>query len=148
MNPLNTPPSAQSHWQSPPLWRATLLGDLAAVAQDRSERRVTRFRSQKYGALLAYLAYHRHAPHSREALIALLWPEMEERAGRNDLSVALSSLRNQLEPPGTPPGVVLLFQSEMTAAGNYDPQAFDWPDYRQSIMALRNRWNAESGDRP
>ena len=40
------------------------------------------------------------------------------------------------------------FQSEMTAAGKHDPQAFAWADYRQRIMALRNRWNAESGDRP
>jgi class 3 adenylate cyclase len=44
---------------------------------------------------------------SREVLIATYWPEMDERLGRANLSTALSSLRNQLEPPGTPQGSVI-----------------------------------------
>jgi DNA-binding SARP family transcriptional activator len=87
-----------------PLWRITLLGGLSAR---QGTRTITRFRSQKYGALLAYLAYHRQNVHAREVLLAMLWPEMEERAARNNLSVALSSLRSQLEPPGTPAHSVL-----------------------------------------
>jgi DNA-binding SARP family transcriptional activator len=37
----------------------------------------------------------------------LFWPECAPEAGRASLSVALSSLRNQLEPPGTPANAVL-----------------------------------------
>src|SRR5262249_15588736 len=60
------------------------------------------------GALLVYLAYYRQRVHPREVLIELLWPESEPRAGRNKLSLALSSLRHQLEPPGIPAGAVIL----------------------------------------
>src|SRR5581483_11686083 len=44
---------------------------------------------------------------SARALIDLFCPESSLEAGRNSLSVALSSLRNQLEPPGTPANAVL-----------------------------------------
>src|SRR5713101_7635240 len=55
-------------------WRIELLGRLRATQGDRV---VTRFRAQKGGALLAYLAYHLDRPHPREELIELLWPEAE-----------------------------------------------------------------------
>jgi DNA-binding SARP family transcriptional activator len=86
-------------------WHITLLGTLRAEGDGRV---VSRFYTQKMGALLAYLAYHRHRSHPRDALIDLLWPEADPRAGRNSLSVALSSLRHQLEPPGVPAGTVIL----------------------------------------
>src|SRR5438876_5838793 len=87
------------------LWRIELLGWLRATGDDRV---VTRFQTQKTGALLACLAYHCQRSHPREVLIELLWPESEPRAGRNKLSLALSSLRHQLEPPGIPAGAVIL----------------------------------------
>src|SRR6266849_3523629 len=77
-------------------WRIELLGGLRAVHADRV---VSRFQTQKIGLLLAYLAYYPQRPHPREALIELLWPEGEAHAGRNNLSVSLSWLRRQLEPP-------------------------------------------------
>src|SRR5262249_53861343 len=43
----------------------------------------------------------------REVLIELLWPEAELDAGRHNLSVALSLLRQLLEPPGVPDGSVV-----------------------------------------
>lgn len=70
-------------------------------------RRITRFRTQKTGALLAYLAYFSERAHPREVLIELLWPECNPTAGRHNLSMALSSLRNQLESPGVMPGTIL-----------------------------------------
>ena len=73
----------------------------------RSGTTITRFRSQKFGVLLAYLACHLDRTHPRELLITLLWPEAEREHGRNNLRVALSSLRHQLEPPGVPGGTVL-----------------------------------------
>src|SRR2546425_7652373 len=92
-------------------WRIEMLGWLRAAQQDRV---ISRFRSQQTGALLAFLAYHSHRAHPREALIELLWPECDLEAGRNSFRVALSSLRRQLEPPdgsrgaGTAPGTLLL----------------------------------------
>src|SRR5260370_11060612 len=86
-------------------WRIELLGWLPAAQGDRV---VARFRSQRTGSLLAYLAYYGHRSHPREVLIELLWPERDLEAGRNSFRVAISSLRRQLEPPGLPPGTVLV----------------------------------------
>ncbi|HZO90449.1 MAG TPA: tetratricopeptide repeat protein [Chthonomonadaceae bacterium] len=86
------------------LWRIELLGHLCAR---QGERAVTRFRTHKTGALLAYLAYFRERASSREALVELLWPEDDPDAGRNSLRVAINALRGPLEPPGTPSGAVI-----------------------------------------
>jgi predicted ATPase/DNA-binding SARP family transcriptional activator/transposase len=86
-------------------WRIELLGWLRVVQDDRE---VTRFRTQKTGSLLGYLAYYLHRSHPREALIESLWPDAEPRAARHCLSQALSSLRHQLEPPGVPPGTIIV----------------------------------------
>jgi predicted ATPase/DNA-binding SARP family transcriptional activator len=94
-------------------WRIELLGWLrvvegdAATVGERLPRTISRFQTQKTGSLLAYLAYHCHRSHPREALIELLWPEDPLAAGRNKLRMALSSLRRQLEPPGIPAGAVI-----------------------------------------
>jgi predicted ATPase/DNA-binding SARP family transcriptional activator len=77
-------------------WRIQLLGGLRAT---QGERSLTHFRTQKTGLLLAYLAYYPQRAHPREELIELLWPGCEPHTGRNNLRVALSSLRHQLEPP-------------------------------------------------
>jgi hypothetical protein len=50
---------------------------------------------RKAMALLAYLAVTQQS-HSREALAALLWPDMIARSGRSDLSRMLSCLRKTL----------------------------------------------------
>src|SRR5437867_3710084 len=77
--------------------RIEMLGGLRVVGPDGV---ITRFPSQKTGALLAYLAYHVHRQHPRETLIELLWPEGNLEAGRLSLRVTLSALRIQLEPTG------------------------------------------------
>lgn len=87
------------------LWRITLLGGLSLI---RGDRVLIRFRTQKTALLLAYLAHYRHRIHRRDELIELLWPDSSPEGGRDSLSVALSSLRRQLEPPGVPHGAVLL----------------------------------------
>jgi predicted ATPase/DNA-binding SARP family transcriptional activator len=88
-----------------PLWRIECFGGLRAVS---AERTVERFRSQKTGALLAYLAFHREQAHSREILLDMFWQESELPDARRSLRVALSSLRSQLEPPGMAAGSVLI----------------------------------------
>lgn len=86
------------------VWRIELLGGLRAI---RGDQVVTRFRTYKTSALLAYLAYHPHQIHDKETLIELLWPDDDVGASRQSLSMALSSLRRQFEPPGIPRGAVL-----------------------------------------
>src|SRR5262249_8783181 len=72
-----------------------------------AQRQVTRFRTQKAASLLAYLALH-PSPQPRETVIDLFWPETQPDVGRHNLSNALSFLRHVLEPPGVPPGTVVL----------------------------------------
>jgi DNA-binding SARP family transcriptional activator len=87
------------------LWRIELLGGLQVVGRDQV---LTRFRTRKTAALLAYLAFYLDRSHPREVLIELLWPECEPALGQRSLRTALSSLRHQLEPPGIPPGAVIV----------------------------------------
>src|SRR5437660_1745140 len=88
--------------------KVELLGGLRVEqGAEAAPRIITRFRTQKTAALLAYLAYQRERAHPREHLIDLLWPEADVLSGRKSLSMALSSLRHQLEPPGVPHGAIL-----------------------------------------
>ncbi len=87
------------------LWHIQMLGGLRA---ERGTRALTGFKSQKAAVLLAYLAFYISAPHSREELQTLLWPDADLEAARNRLRVNLSSLRRQLEPPGTTAGEALI----------------------------------------
>lgn len=86
-------------------WRVQVLGRLAL---SRGEQVVTRFESRKVAALLAYLALFPRNPHSREELIEMLWAEADPDVGLPRFRQALYALRRQMEPPGTPPGSVLL----------------------------------------
>src|SRR6476646_5883496 len=90
------------------VWTIQLLGGLAAR---RSQHEVARLRTQKAASLLAFLAFHAGPstpPQPRDVLIEMLWPETEPAAGRHNLSNALSFLRRVLEPPGVPPGTIIL----------------------------------------
>src|SRR6476660_3446899 len=78
-------------------WRIELFGGLRA---QQGEQVLTRFRTQKTALLLAYLAYYRQRTHPRDALIELLWPESDLDSARHKLNVALSAIRDQLEPGG------------------------------------------------
>ncbi len=103
------------------LWEIQLLGGLrvARVASLAAESitpspvgstpsaAIERFRTQKTGALLAYLALHPQS-HTREVLCEMLWPDVEPSASAQSLRTALSSLRRQLEPIGVPSNAVLI----------------------------------------
>lgn len=92
--------------------RIELLGGLRIQQGDRV---ITRFRTRQTGALLAYLAYHLGRSLPREVVIEAIWSDVEARTGRNNLSIALNSLRSQLEPPGTNAGAVI--QSDRFTVG-------------------------------
>lgn len=81
-----------------------MLGGLALERAGHDP--ITRFRSRKTAALLAYLALYPRQ-HTRETLIELLWPDTAFAQGQQSLRSALTSLRHQLEPPGVRPGTVL-----------------------------------------
>lgn len=88
------------------LWRVRLFDGPKLETPDGEE--IVRFKSQKVAALLAYLALKLGRPCPREELYFALWPEEDNtRATSNRLSVALASLRRQMEPSGTPFGSVL-----------------------------------------
>jgi DNA-binding SARP family transcriptional activator len=88
-----------------PHWRIELLGGLRASWEDEV---VCRFRTRKAADLLAYLAYFRQRAHPREVLVDLLWPEADLDAGRHNLSMALTFLRQLLEPARVGDGFVLI----------------------------------------
>ena len=75
----------------------TLFGTLQATL---AETPVTKFRSVKNQALLAYLAIEAERPHARATLTGLLWPEEPEEAARQNLRQALFQLRTILTPKG------------------------------------------------
>ncbi len=85
-------------------WRISLLGGLRV---EGNQTTITRFSTQKTAGLLAYLAYFLRSMSAREVLIDMLWPDATPEAGRHNLSVALSTLRNQLEPLGVTTGGVI-----------------------------------------
>jgi predicted ATPase/DNA-binding SARP family transcriptional activator/Tfp pilus assembly protein PilF len=86
------------------MWTIQLFGLISAQS---SQRKITRFRTQKAASLLAFLAF-RLSAYTRETLIDFLWPDAEIETGRHNLSNALLFLRHQLEPPGTPRGSVII----------------------------------------
>jgi predicted ATPase len=87
-------------------WRVRLFD--GPVLEGPSGELVTRFRSKRVGALLAYLALQlgKHCP--REELADAIWPdEPDAQVVANRLRVALASLRHQMEPAPVPFGSVL-----------------------------------------
>ncbi len=74
-----------------------LLGGIGVVFFDGREE-ISRFRTRKAAWLLASLALRPGQALTREALIERLWPDLDEAAGRDNLSTALSQLKRQLGP--------------------------------------------------
>jgi predicted ATPase/DNA-binding SARP family transcriptional activator/Tfp pilus assembly protein PilF len=135
-------------------WRIELLGGLRAVQAGTAaaERRViTQFRTQKTGALLAYLARNPQRTHPRDHLIELFWPDADLPAGSNSLSQALSSLRSQLEPSDVPPGTVLV-ANRASVRLNPDAVTTDLAELEAALHAAastaeqteRRQWLAEA----
>src|SRR5262249_10188290 len=111
--------------------RIELLGGFHV---QQAGHRITRFRTQKAGGLLAYLAFRLGQSHSRAALAELLWPEDDADPARERLRSALASLRRQLEPPGVPAGSILVASR---AAIQLNPAAVttDVADFQGALQA-------------
>jgi predicted ATPase/DNA-binding SARP family transcriptional activator/pimeloyl-ACP methyl ester carboxylesterase len=86
---------------------------------------------RKVMALLAYLAVTQHV-HTRDALVALLWPDFDHRSGRSDLSRTLFTLKQSL-------GADRILADRDTVALN--GEAGLWVDvlhFQQYVEACRN----------
>src|SRR5262249_33081120 len=77
--------------------RIDLLGELQVVRGDRVTARMAGVRA---GSLLAYLARDPGKGHPREALIDLLWPDLDLDAGRDNLSKTLGQIRRAVNGDG------------------------------------------------
>jgi SARP family transcriptional regulator, regulator of embCAB operon len=92
-------PSAQ-----PPLISSSPEADFTALILGPLElsvagRHVVRWNSLKARAVFQYLLIHRGRPVRRDVLMDLQWPNHTYTSARNNLNVALYSLRNTLEGP-------------------------------------------------
>ena len=114
-------------------WRIRLLGRVRVTF---GTQEVTHFDSSRVVALLARLALYPERIHPREELIDLLWPEVEPEVGRHRLRTALSSLRRQLEPPGTTGNLFIVDRHSL----RLNPQAFvyDITEWERAIR--RKQW--------
>jgi DNA-binding SARP family transcriptional activator/class 3 adenylate cyclase len=86
-------------------WHVELLGQFQARSGDRL---LSRFRTQKTGLLLGYLAFHAPRAERRDLLVELFWPESDLERGRRCLRVELTWLRHHLEGAEVAPGTVLI----------------------------------------
>src|SRR5579871_4633841 len=137
------------------LFRIQMLGRFAVW---QGSREITRFRTQKTASLLAYLALYPDRSHSRQTLIELFWPENTPDAARANLSVALSALRRQLEPPGVAAGSVLIadlqqvrlnplaFTSDVQDFENLLQEAHTAADPQKRLDCLKSAIDLYQGD--
>jgi DNA-binding SARP family transcriptional activator len=84
---------------------AALDADIMASALGPLEvhvagRRVPRWTSLKARAVFQYLLIHQNRPTRRDVLMSLQWPDHSHTSARNNLNVALYSLRNTLDGLG------------------------------------------------
>jgi len=70
--------------------KLSLLGSFQVTLDGQP---VTRFKSDRVRALLAYLAVESDKPHRRESLAGLLWPDWTDRDALSNLRYSLSNLR-------------------------------------------------------
>jgi DNA-binding SARP family transcriptional activator len=94
---------------------------------------VVRWNSLKARGLFQYLLVHRGRPVRRDVLMGLQWPDHTPASARNNLNVALHSLRNTLDGPWQGPQPVLYRD------GCYllNPALTWWIDRDEFLYALR-----------
>ena len=93
---------------------------------------VPRWNSLKARAVFQYLLVHQDRPTRRDVLMALQWPDHSHNSARNNLNVALYSLRNTLEGPGQ------VAQPILYRDGCYmlNPELTWWIDRNEFLAAL------------
>ncbi|MBC8139316.1 MAG: hypothetical protein H8F28_25860, partial [Fibrella sp.] len=93
------------------VWHIELLGRCQVTRENEC---IDRFRTQKTGALLAYLALNSsRRTVTREELASIFWAEDEPLQANHSLRQSLSWLRARLEPADTPANSVLFAPPRM-----------------------------------
>jgi DNA-binding SARP family transcriptional activator len=120
---------------------ALILGPLELSV---AGRHVVRWNSLKARAVFQYLLIHRGRPVRRDVLMDLQWPHHTYTSARNNLNVALHSLRNTLEGPwqGLQP---ILYQDGCYALNS---ELKWWIDRDEFLSALRNAHLDHVSDHP
>jgi DNA-binding SARP family transcriptional activator len=123
--------------------------DIAASALGPLEvhvagRRVPRWTSLKARSVFQYLLIHQDRPIRRDVLMALQWPDHSHNSARNNLNVALYSLRNTLE------GLGQGAQPIVYRDGCYvlNPELTWWIDRNEFLLAVGDARRAHREDRP
>lgn len=107
-------------------------------------QRVPRWNSLKARAVFQYLLIHQDRPTRRDVLMTLQWPEHSRNSARNNLNVALHSLRNTLD------GLGRNAQPVLYRDGCYllNPELTWWVDRSEFLSALDNARLAWRANRP
>jgi DNA-binding SARP family transcriptional activator len=123
--------------------------DIAASALGPLEvhvagRRVPRWTSLKARSVFQYLLIHQDRPIRRDVLMALQWPDHSHTSARNNLNVALYSLRNTLEGLGQDAQPILYRD------GCYilNPELTWWIDRNEFLSAVHEARRAHREDQP
>jgi DNA-binding SARP family transcriptional activator len=145
--PIPLPISRQA--PDPEHMKAMPPADIAALALGPLEVRVAgrlvpKWTSLKARAVFQYLLIHQDRPTRRDVLMALQWPEHSHNSARNNLNVALYSLRNTLE------GLGHVAQPIVYRDGCYilNPELTWWIDRNEFLSALDDARLADRGGRP
>jgi len=120
---------------------ALVLGPLEVRVAGRL---VPKWTSLKARAVFQYLLVHQNRPTRRDVLMALQWPDHSHNSARNNLNVALYSLRNTLE------GLGRLTQPIVYRDGCYilNPDLTWWIDRNEFLSALDDARLADRAARP
>lgn len=106
-------------------------------------QRVPRWNSLKARAVFQYLLIHQDRPIRRDVLMTLQWPNHSHNSARNNLNVALYSLRSTLD------GLGRSAQPILYSDGCYilNPELTWWIDRNEFLAALDDAWLARRSNR-
>jgi SARP family transcriptional regulator, regulator of embCAB operon len=128
---------------------ATPIADVATWALGPLEvhvagRRIPKWNSLKARAVFQYLLIHQDRPTRRDVLMELQWPNHSHTSARNNLNVALYSLRNTLDGLG-PSAQPILYRD-----GCYflNPELTWWVDRNEFLLAVDAARLARRTNRP
>jgi DNA-binding SARP family transcriptional activator len=121
--------------------RALILGPLELSV---AGRHVVRWNSLKARAVFQYLLIHRGRPVRRDILMDLQWPNHTYTSARNNLNVALYSLRNTLEGPWQ--GIQPIIYQDGCYVLNSELKW--WIDRDEFLSALSKAHSIRSSDHP
>jgi multidrug resistance efflux pump len=118
----------------------TLLGGFQAAIDSQP----LHFPTDKIRALLAYLAVEQTRPHRREALAALLWPDLPDRRARANLRLALHRLRQTVDQVGPPLKTAVLVVTPTAVQWQGEAAQVDYSQLLQLMAAVDAHGHTEN----